>query len=167
MDVFDLIRIQLMLLLILLIEPPGIWEDDRVKTISDGLREHTGVGAAMFVTLVDILKYLQMHARFAILALVLVWIALVGFLGILYYPNTEKNAHTMYATMALTAPLMLQTQLVLEGKYSVSLHTIVAWLLLASIGLSYIMWSDATGILELVYLGILWTGWIEFEKANG
>jgi len=161
-----LIRVQIMLLLILMLEPPGSMPDGRVKTISDGLREHPGIGAAIFVTLVGVLSILHRYAAFRTLAALLVWVALAGFIGMLYYPNTQQNAHTMYATMTLVAPLLLQTQLLIEGKYSLLMGTVPAWLVLAAVGLSFVMWPEATGILEIVYVSLLWFSWSCFHKAG-
>ena len=163
MLISDLILIQVALLLALLFEPPGLMLDGQVKTISDGLREHPGIGLGIFVFLTGILHLMLHRASFRLLASVLSWSAMAGYLGILFYPNNQPNAHTLYATMAMASPLMLQTQLLLEGYNSLLVYSTVAWLLLIAVGISFWFWPVGTGIFQISYVSVLWLSWAEFS----
>ena len=153
---------QCALVLVILFEPPGPFEDDRFKTISDGLKEHQGFALALFVSLVAAMDRIISIANFWPLTCFLAWSTLAGFLGMLYYPNNSAttNAHLMYASMALVSPVLVQTQLVIEGASHILAHTVFAWIALVAVAVSFSLWTAATGVLELVYLGALWSSWL-------
>ena len=157
-----IVATQCALVLVILFEPPGPFEDNRLKTISDGLREHQGFALALFVSLVAAMEKILSLAAYWPLTCFLAWAALAGFLGMLYYPNQKNtaNAHLMYACMALFSPLLVQTQLVIEGANHILVQTSIAWIALVAVGVSFPLWTAATGVLELVYLAALWFSWL-------
>ena len=167
MLISDLVAVQVALLLALLFEPPRLMLDGQVKTISDGLREHPGIGLGIFVSTIGILHPVIHRAYFFLLAQVLAWFALAGYIGILLYPTTEPNAHALYATVAMASPLLLQTQLLLEGYHTLLVYSAIAWLLLLALGTSFLFWPVATGIFQILYVSMLWLSWAAFSLHEG
>ena len=162
MKIEIIIVAQCALFLMGLFEPPGPIEDGRIKTISDGLREHQGIAMAIFVTLVAAVEVTMRMACFKPLACVLSWGTLAGFIGMMYFPNTlgDGRAHSLYAGLTLVSPTLLLTQIAAEGTDHHWAHLIAVYVALGAVCGSFSTWYNATGILELVFLPTLWLAWV-------
>jgi hypothetical protein len=153
------VALQALLLLMLFFEPPGPLIDGRLKSVSDGIREHNGIALAILACMGASLRRAMHLAPWP--AYAFVWAALVGFLGLILHPNTEGAAlaHSFYAFLALSSLLAVNTLLWYQLCTFV-LSVALGWLALLLLCVFYLQGrSDLVGPAELAIVLSAWWVW--------
>jgi hypothetical protein len=153
------VALQALLLLMLFFEPPGPLIDGRLKSVSDGIREHNGIALAILACIVASLRRAMHLAPWP--AYAFVWAALAGFLGLIIHPNTEGEAlaHGFYAFLALCSLLVINTLLWYQ-LCTFLLSVALGWLALLLLCVFHFQGrEDLIGPIELAIVLSVWWVW--------
>lgn len=163
MNVFTL---EVCLLLIIYFEAPGYMNDEgHVKTVSDGLDQHPGFGAALFVCFVVDTVGVIYNSHWRIAAAVLVWACQASVLGVIIYPPRYEEQHFIFAAGFFISSYLITLFRWWEDiidRFIVFVCTVCFVLLVVS----FYMWYSAVGPMEIAYLYVMLASWTYARKKN-
>lgn len=156
----NLFAFEVCLVLMLYLEPPGAYDSEgHIKTISQGLSEHAGFGAALFVCVVYETSDLLQYSDHAWLCGLLVWVAQSSVLGVLYYPPSDHDMHITFAGGFFVSTLLLSLLRWYERK-AVLFQVVPLVASFVFLIVAFYKWKGAAGPLEIVYLYLMLNSWV-------
>jgi hypothetical protein len=163
MQVFTL---ELCLLLLIYFEAPGYKNSDGdVKTVSEGLDQHPGFGAALFVCFVTDTVAALYNTEWKEVAALLVWACQASVLGVIIYPPRYEEQHFIFAAGFFFSSYAITLLRWWEDKiddFVLGVST-VAFVMLV---VAFYYWPSIVGILEIVYLYVMLASWSCVKKKN-
>jgi len=148
-------------------EPGHLNSDGYVKTVSQGLAEHTGFGVALLTCIVIETSAVLSGSSRPIPCAVIVYGVLASLLGVLIYPSTglDTQTHNYYAGGFFGASILLSWFCWYEGRAHWA-QPVAPSLVLIFLAVAFVQWPAAVGILEIIYLSLMINSWAPRVKDS-
>lgn len=163
----NLFALELSLMLMLYLEDPGPFNSaHEFKTVSLGLQQHPGIGAALFVCVAFRASHILQVATHQVVAAVLAWGVLASLMSVLVFEEPEGSNHAVAACCFFGSTLALGWLKFAEGTTSL-LAVCAATAACAMVVAAFVAWPSALGAWEVVYLYFAVNAWVDHRKGAG